>query len=100
MPTVDGNLTIAERRQVRNWLDRKVTCVCGQRMVPHPSSPISDRHTYAAPYLPTRSVVVVCTSCARVEALDPVVMGYHRCQAARGDGTPFPRPRLDLPSSR
>ena len=75
MPTINGKLTSAERREVQNWLDNKVVCVCGQRMEPHPTSPIFDRDTYAEPYLPVRSVMVVCKSCARVQALDADVMG-------------------------
>lgn len=74
MPTIGGDLTTAERHAVQEWLNSKVRCVCGQRMELH-RSPLWDRHTYAEPYLPVRSVLVVCKSCARVEALDPDVMG-------------------------
>lgn len=89
MPTINGDLTRAERREVQNWLDRKVVCVCGQRMEPHPSCPIFDRNTYAEPYLPVRSVLVVCKSCARVEALDPDVMGISLLNSG-GSRAPLP----------
>ena len=75
MPTINGNLTNTERRQVENWLDNKVICACGQRMELHPKSPIFDRRSYAEPNLPMRSIIVVCNSCARGDAMDPDVMG-------------------------